>query len=51
MQRQFAAIAPAPFDTRQSIVGPPKLAIMVFSISDTFAEGGVLIALMGLSFD
>jgi hypothetical protein len=49
MQRQFAAIAPAPFDSQRSVVGPPGLAKMVFYISKRPAESAVLIGSMVLS--
>jgi hypothetical protein len=49
MHRQFAYIAPAPFDSQRSVVGPPGLAKMVFYISKSHAESAVLIGSTMLS--
>jgi hypothetical protein len=47
--RQFASIAPGPFDSRGSVIGPPGLAKTVFYMSRRLAESGLLIGLMMLS--
>jgi hypothetical protein len=48
---QFAAIAPAPFDSQRCIVEPQQLAEIVFYITQTVAQSGVQIAPMLLSND
>jgi hypothetical protein len=46
MHRQFASMAPGPIISQRSIVGPRQLAKMVFYITKTLTESGVLISLM-----
>jgi hypothetical protein len=50
LHRQFASIAPTPFDSQGSIVGPPGRATMAFYMFESFAESPVLIGLTLLSF-
>jgi hypothetical protein len=50
-QYQFASTASTPFDSQQSIVGPPALAKMAFYMYKNFAERAVLIALTLLSIE
>jgi hypothetical protein len=49
LDRQFASLAPGPFDSQGIVVGPQELAIMVFYITKTFTESSILICLMVLS--
>jgi hypothetical protein len=51
MPRQFAYIAPAPFDSEGSVVRPPGLATMVSFMSKILAESALLIGSMVLSND
>jgi hypothetical protein len=41
VDRQFASIAPGPFDFRGSVVEPPGMATMVFYMAESFAESAL----------
>jgi hypothetical protein len=51
LDRQFAAIAPGPFDFPGSVVGPQGLERKVFYMSEDSSESAVLIGSMVLSND
>jgi hypothetical protein len=49
--RQFASLAPGPFDCQGSVVGPPALAKIMFYMHRRLAESAVLIGSTVLSND
>jgi hypothetical protein len=51
LRRQLPAIAPAPVDSQQRIIGPQQLSRVVFYMTKTVAESGVRIGLIVLSFE